>query len=110
MELEPDRPQFLTWAGRVALNLDLKDTGIEYIRRAWELDPGNPRVVHHAILSVDRGKWARTQDEADPGPGFEAMEVRGAQSPGGFYLVWAPGTSPQTSEAAATSAWSATTA
>lgn len=62
--------------------------------RAWELDPGSPQVVHHAILSVDRGGWARAEDEADPGPGFEAMDVRGGQSPGGSYLVWAPGTTP----------------
>ena len=62
--------------------------------RGWELDPGNPKVVHHAILSVDRGGWARDQDAADPGPGFEAMEAVGGQSPNGFYLVWAPGTVP----------------
>jgi tetratricopeptide (TPR) repeat protein len=41
VELDPERPAFLAWAGRVALNLDLKDTGIEYIRRAWMLDPDN---------------------------------------------------------------------
>ena len=40
-EAAPDRPELLTWAGRVALNLELKGTGIEYIRRAWELDPDN---------------------------------------------------------------------
>ena len=40
-ELNPDRPDFLTWAGRVALNMELKETGIEYIRRAWEIDPDN---------------------------------------------------------------------
>lgn len=40
-ELDPERTEFLTWAGRVALNLELKGTGIEYIRRAWELDPEN---------------------------------------------------------------------
>jgi tetratricopeptide (TPR) repeat protein len=40
-ELKPDRPDFLTWAGRVALNMELKETGMEYIRRAWELDPEN---------------------------------------------------------------------
>ena len=41
VELNPERPEFLTWAGRVALNLKLKETGIEYIRRAWELEPDN---------------------------------------------------------------------
>lgn len=41
VEQMPDRPDFLAWAGRLALNLDLKDTGIEYVRRAWQLDPDN---------------------------------------------------------------------
>jgi tetratricopeptide (TPR) repeat protein len=41
VELEPERVDLLTWAGRIALNLKLADTGLEYIRRAWLLDPGN---------------------------------------------------------------------
>jgi hypothetical protein len=57
----------------------------------WELDPGNYRVVHHSILSLDSGNWAVEQDEAQEGPGFEAMELQGVQSPGGSYLVWTPG-------------------
>lgn len=59
--------------------------------RAWALEPGNARVVHHAILSIDRTGWARTQDAADPGLGFDAMDLAGAQSPDGAYLVWVPG-------------------
>jgi len=39
VELNPERIEFLTWAGRVALNLKLPETGLEYIKRAWELDP-----------------------------------------------------------------------
>lgn len=39
VELNPQRTEFLTWAGRIALNIDLKETGLEYIRRAWELAP-----------------------------------------------------------------------
>ncbi len=70
--------------------------------RGWALDPGTAQVVHHAILSVDRQAWGRGEDAADPGPGFSAMELRGAQSPGGFYLVWAPGTTPTLAE---DSAW-----
>ncbi len=41
VELNPGRIEFLTWAGRLALNLKLVETGLEYIRRAWRLDPGN---------------------------------------------------------------------
>ena len=57
----------------------------------WELDPGNPRVVHHAILNLANGDWASTRDSEDPEPGFQAMELEGIESPGGSYLVWTPG-------------------
>jgi tetratricopeptide (TPR) repeat protein len=39
VELDPERIEFLTWAGRVALNLNLAGTGLEYIRRAWLIEP-----------------------------------------------------------------------
>lgn len=57
-ELDPDRPEFLTWAGRLAFNLELKDTGIEYIRRAWELDPGD-----HDLALAYADLLARSGDE-----------------------------------------------
>jgi len=41
VELNPERTEFLTWAGRLALNLKLIETGLEYVRRAWQLDPEN---------------------------------------------------------------------
>jgi len=41
VELKPERVEYLTWAGRLALNLKLIETGLEYVRRAWELDPEN---------------------------------------------------------------------
>ncbi len=41
VELNPERTEFLTWAGRLALNLKLIETGLEYVRRAWLLDPEN---------------------------------------------------------------------
>ena len=33
--------------------------------RAWDFRPLNPRVVHHAILNVDRTGWARRAAAAD---------------------------------------------
>lgn len=39
VEISPDRVTFLTWAGRLALNLKLTETGLEYVRRAWQLEP-----------------------------------------------------------------------
>ena len=41
----PDRLDYLTWAGRVALNLNLTPTAIEYVRRAWRLEPDNQDVA-----------------------------------------------------------------
>jgi tetratricopeptide (TPR) repeat protein len=41
VELKPERIEFLTWAGRLALNLQLPETALEYVRRAWQLDPEN---------------------------------------------------------------------
>jgi tetratricopeptide (TPR) repeat protein len=41
VEQEPERVEFLTWTARLALNLKLPDTAVEYLRRAWQLDPGN---------------------------------------------------------------------
>jgi tetratricopeptide (TPR) repeat protein len=41
VELKPDRIEFLTWTGRLALNLRLPETGLEYVRRAWQLDQEN---------------------------------------------------------------------
>lgn len=60
--------------------------------RAWDFQPTNARVVHHAILNVDRTGWARREAAADPEPGFGGMDVGNIQSPG-LYLVWAPGSS-----------------
>ena len=39
VEADPDRVQFLTWAGRLALNLEQRDEALDFIRRAWKLDP-----------------------------------------------------------------------
>jgi len=39
VEQEPERIEFLTWTARLALNLQLPDTALEYVHRAWQLDP-----------------------------------------------------------------------
>jgi tetratricopeptide (TPR) repeat protein len=41
VEEDPERVQFLAWAARLALNLELPETALEYIGRAWQLDPDN---------------------------------------------------------------------
>ena len=72
--------------------------------KAWELDPGVPRAVHHALLSTDARGWARREDARDAPLGFGGMELGDVQAPDGFYLVWAPGRQPRENPAGLT--WS----
>lgn len=58
VESDPQRLEFLTWAGRLALNLKLPETGLEFIRRAWELDPAD-----HDLALAYADLLARTGDE-----------------------------------------------
>src|SRR6185503_15908283 len=38
--------------------------------RGLEFRPGNPKVVHHANIRIDRTSAARSLDDKDPGPGY----------------------------------------
>jgi len=62
--------------------------------KAVELRPGNPRVVHHAILQLDRSPASRTLAAQDPEPGFGGIEMGGSEPPDGHLLVWTPGKVP----------------
>lgn len=62
--------------------------------RAVEFQPGNPKIVHHATIGVDRTRTSRRLDEDDPEPGYEGMLSEGLQSPDGHFLGWAPGALP----------------
>jgi Flp pilus assembly protein TadD/mono/diheme cytochrome c family protein len=74
------------------LPVDLKET--RYVR-AFELRPGNKRVVHHANLIVDRSRLLRRHDGEDGQPGFGGMdvitEVTGEFDPDSHFLFWKPG-------------------
>jgi tetratricopeptide (TPR) repeat protein len=64
--------------------------------RAVEIRPGQPRVVHHANLLVDRVGSAHLQ-EAAPGKGFPGMDLvitRSPFDPDGNFLFWKPGNAP----------------
>jgi tetratricopeptide (TPR) repeat protein len=71
--------------------------------RAWEFRPGNPRVVHHATMQIDRSGRSRHFDEQDGESGYEGLIAPSARAPDGFFLDWAPGHRPQ--EAVEGTAW-----
>ena len=59
--------------------------------KAMEFRPGNPRVVHHAVVLVDRTRSTRHLDAMDTEPGWEGMRSGLAESPNGHILGWTPG-------------------
>jgi hypothetical protein len=64
--------------------------------RAIEIRPGQPRVVHHANLLVDRAGSAHLHETA-PGKGFPGMDLvigRSPFDPDGNFLFWKPGGAP----------------
>ena len=56
-----------------------------------EFRPGNPKVVHHALLFLDRAGVAR-KNETEPGSGYECFGAPGFL--GGGLGGWSPGSPP----------------
>jgi Flp pilus assembly protein TadD len=59
--------------------------------RGLEFRPGNPRVVHHANIRIDKTAASRALDDADPLPGYSGLILRSADYPEGHFLGWTPG-------------------
>lgn len=60
--------------------------------RGIELQPGNPRVVHHAFMHIDPTPESRRRDALEPGVGFSGLHTpTTAQMPAGQSLSWQPG-------------------
>jgi hypothetical protein len=60
-----------------------------------ELQPANPKIVHHAFIKVDSGRNCRKLDGQDGTPGFPGMGLPdGVEMPEGHFLVWQPGRLP----------------
>ena len=78
------------------LPVELKES--KYIR-AFELQPGERRLVHHANLLVDRAQSLRVRDGKDGAPGFSGMDVTtesvDAFDPDSHFLFWKPGSPAQ---------------
>jgi Flp pilus assembly protein TadD len=64
--------------------------------RAIEIRPGNPRLVHHANLLIDRARSQRYR-ETGHGEGFGGMDLAiGSDTfdPDSHFLFWKPGAEP----------------
>jgi hypothetical protein len=61
--------------------------------RGVELRPGNPKIVHHAFVKVDKTGQSRRLDAQDVEPGFPGMNAP-AEMPDGHFLGWQPGRLP----------------
>lgn len=59
--------------------------------KSVELAPGNPKVVHHMVMRVDKTGTAARRDAEDPAPGFDGMDFAGALMPDGRFVGWTPG-------------------
>jgi Flp pilus assembly protein TadD len=80
--------------------VNLKET--KYVR-AFQLRPGNKKVVHHANVIIDRSRLLRRHDGEDGQPGFSGMdvvtEVTGEFDPDSHFLFWKPGSPAQQEQA-----------
>jgi hypothetical protein len=59
--------------------------------RAIEFRPGNPKIVHHALLFLDTTGAGRALDDRDAGEGYVGFGGPGFD-PAETYFPWAPGT------------------
>ena len=67
---------------------------IHYVR-GIEFRPGNPKIVHHASILIDKTERSREREDEDPGPGFTSrMLLDEIFSPDGHWLSWTPGKQP----------------
>jgi tetratricopeptide (TPR) repeat protein/mono/diheme cytochrome c family protein len=62
--------------------------------KALEFKPGNPRVVHHANVGIDRTRSSRYLDRRDPEPGYAGGMLPEAGYPEGYLLGYTPGQVP----------------
>ena len=63
--------------------------------RGIEFRPGNPKIVHHASILIDKTERSRGREDEDPEPGFTSrMLLDEIFSPDGHWLSWTPGKQP----------------
>lgn len=62
---------------------------------AVEFKPGNPKVVHHVFVYLDKTGIALKRDREDPGPGFSSKGTGPGFMPVGDLGGWGPGMLPR---------------
>lgn len=62
--------------------------------RAVEFLPESRNAIHHAVVALDPTPGSRARDAADPGPGFDSMDLGQAINPNGQIIGWTPGQIP----------------
>jgi hypothetical protein len=72
--------------------IPVRVAGTRYVKGV-ELRPGNPKIVHHAFIKVDRAGESRRRDAEDAESGFAGMNTP-AEMPDGHFLGWQPGRLP----------------
>jgi len=78
---------FHHWVMPIDIPADKTLVGIEF-------RPGNPAVVHHAIIGLDTTGGSRRRDEETPEPGYRSSgSIEGSMS--AFLGVWTPGMTPR---------------
>jgi len=87
------QPYTLAAAGTDVFRIFVLPIPVDAVRfvRGLEFRPGNPKVVHHANIRIDRTPTSRRLDEADAGPGYDGLIARSADYPDGHFLGWTPG-------------------
>jgi Flp pilus assembly protein TadD len=87
------RPYTLPAEGTDVFRIFVLPIPVDAVRfvRGLEFRPGNPKVVHHANIRIDRTPTSRRLDEGDAGPGYDGLIARSADYPDGHFLGWTPG-------------------
>lgn len=67
------------------------DNDEDLVIKAVEFHPGNPRVVHHAVIMADASGFPRTKDAASPEPGYESLGGGEELATAAWIDQWTPG-------------------
>lgn len=93
LTVSPSQPYTLQPDGTDVFRIFVVPLPVDRTRfvRGLEFRPGNPKVVHHANIRIDRTTTSRRFDDQDPAAGYEGLMAHSAVYPDGHFLGWTPG-------------------